>query len=319
MTDEVLQFGGDFCVARRVAREPALIRASPSFRQESAASAFARAVRPRPLRTRVRLTSRRAGKQRRSSRNVYRCLRSMHGNPIADLYYRRHHWDFRLGTYLGLLRTMSIRDMVAHLYSSSLLKTQTFTRLKRTRELIATLIVDGLDSARGQEALRRIQRAHQGVQASNDEYRYVLSVFFLEPLRFNELYGKKLFSEPDRKLLLEFWLQVGERLQIGELLPSLHGWLEFQRQFEAEHQGFTEQGGALARVSLDEVVRLVIPRGMQGLTRQALLGTMEPKVRVALGLPLARLPVAVSVNTLRFAAIFGAGTRVPTMDSAARS
>ena len=207
--------------------------------------------------------------------------------------------------------------MVARLYSSSLLKTQTFTRLKRTRELIATLIVDGLDSARGQEALRRIQRAHEGVQASNDEYRYVLSVFFLEPLRFNQLYGTQRFSVPDRELLLEFWLQVGERLRISQLLPSLEAWQQFQGQFESEHQGFTPQGGALARVSLDEVVRLVIPRGMQGLTRQALLGTMEPRVRAALGLPSARLPVVVSVNTLRFAAIFGAGTRVPTMDSAA--
>lgn len=238
-------------------------------------------------------------------------------NDIADLYYRRHHWDFRLGTYLALLRTMSIADMVARLYSGSLLRTQTFQRLKRTRELIATLIVDGLDSPRGKEALARIARAHAGVTASNDEYRYVLSVFFLEPMRFNARFGRRRFDQADLDLLFDFWMQVGDRMGIQDLLASLPEWSKFQADYEAAHQGPTEQGRALARASLHEVVRLVIPRGMQELTRQALLGTMDPRVRDVLGLPPARLPTAFSLNVIRFASIFGAGTRVPTMDSAA--
>ncbi|MFZ5890591.1 MAG: oxygenase MpaB family protein [Myxococcota bacterium] len=237
-------------------------------------------------------------------------------NLVADLYYTRHHWDFRLGTYLGLLRTMGIRDMVSRLYSDSLLKTQTFNRLKRTRELIATLIVDGLDSPRGREALARIERAHRGVVASNDEYRYVLSVFFLEPLRFNQEFGWRAFRSSDPKLLFDFWMQVGERMHIRDLLPSLADWSRFQADFETEHLGRSEQGQALARASLYEVVRLVIPRGMQEITRQTLLGTMEPRVRETLGLPQAKLPVALTLGTLRLASWFGAGTRVPTMDEA---
>ena len=141
-------------------------------------------------------------------------------NDVADLYYQRHHWDFRLGTYLGLLRTMGIASMVDRLYDGSLLATETFNRLKRTRELIATLIVEGLDSARGHEAIGRIQRAHRHVVASNDEYRYVLSVFFLEPLRFNQHYGRRRFSRSDLDLLFGFWMQVGARLEISELLAN---------------------------------------------------------------------------------------------------
>lgn len=233
---------------------------------------------------------------------------------IAELYYGEHHWDFRLGTYLGLLRTMAVRSMVSRLYDGSLLRTQTFERLKRTRELIATLIVDGLDSPRASEALRRIERAHAGVQASNDEYRYVLSVFFLEPLRFNRQFGSIAFGQAELDLLLGFWLQVGERMRIGRLLPSLDEWSQFRDDFEAEHLGPTPQGQALARASLYEVVRLVIPRGMQGLTRQTLLGTMDPSVRTALGLPAARLPLALSLGALRVASRLGAGTRAPNRD-----
>ena len=235
-------------------------------------------------------------------------------NRVADLYYARHHWDFRLGTYLGLLRTMGIRDMVSRLYTGSLLATQTFTRLKRTREAIATLIVDGLDSPRGREALGRIERAHQHVTASNDEYRYVLSVFFLEPMRFNREYGRRAFSATDLSLLLSFWTEVGERLKIRALLPSLEAWAEFQREFERVHQGPTEQGRALARASLYEVVRLVSPKGMQEVTRQVLLGTMDPTLREVLGLPAGKIPVRIALNGLRLASVFGAGTRVPTLD-----
>jgi hypothetical protein len=235
-------------------------------------------------------------------------------NEVAELYYRRHHWDFRLGTYLGLLRTMGIRDMVQRLYDGSLLATQTFNRLKRTRELIATLIVEGLDSSRGHEALARIERAHRHVVASNDEYRYVLSVFFLEPIRFNAEFGREKFRSADLNLLFSFWMNVGSRMKIAELLPSLSGWERFQREYEQQHQGFTEQGRALAQASLFEVVRLVIPRGMQELTRQVLLGTMDPNLREVLGLPRAKLPVGVSLNAVRLVSVFGAGTRVPTMD-----
>ncbi len=236
-------------------------------------------------------------------------------NPVADLYYRRHHWDFRLGTYLALLRTMAIASMVERLYEGTQLKAATFVRLKRTRELVATLIVDGLDSARGQEALCRIRRAHQGVTASNDEYRYVLSVFFLEPMRFNRAFGWQQFSEADLELLFAFWMDAGQRMGVHELLPSLASWQQFHDAFENEHLGVTPQGQALARASLYEVVRLVIPRGMQELTRQALLGTMEPKVREALGLRAAWLPPQVTLSTIRFLSSFGAGTRVPTMQA----
>lgn len=225
------------------------------------------------------------------------CARS----SIVDLYYQRHPWDFRLGTYLGLLRTMGIADMVSRLYRGSLLQSETFERLQRTRRLIKTLIVEGIDSEPGRHAIASMAAKHRALSASNDEYRYVLSVFFLEPLRFNQRFGVRGFTQQDVQLLLDFWLQVGARMGIDDLMPSLPAWLEFQARYEAAHQGPTPEGHALAKASLYEVVRLVIPRGMRGLTRQVLLGTMEDKLRVVLGLPRAVLPTPMSLSVLRLA------------------
>ncbi|WP_171900382.1 hypothetical protein [Candidatus Marithrix sp. Canyon 246] len=55
----------------------------------------------------------------------------------------------------------------------------------RTRQLIRTLIYFGLDSEKGQQAIATINHAHRSVKANNDDYRYVLSTFFLEPFRWN--------------------------------------------------------------------------------------------------------------------------------------
>jgi hypothetical protein len=235
-------------------------------------------------------------------------------DAITALYYARHPWDFRLGTYLGLLRTMGIADMVARLYHGSLLQSETFERLQRTRNLIKTLILDGIDSASGAAAFARMAAKHRAVDASNDEYRYVLSVFFLEPLRFNERFGFARFSQSDLTLLLDFWLQVGARMRIDGLLPTIEAWSQFQTDYERAHQGPTPEGRALARASLYEVVKLVIPRGMQGLTRQILLGTMDDKLREVLGLPPASVPTALSLSVLRLAARFGVGARSPELD-----
>jgi hypothetical protein len=237
-------------------------------------------------------------------------------NAIVDLYYRRHPWDFRLGTYLGLLRTMGIADMVARLYQGSLLQSETFDRLKRTRELIKTLILEGLDSEAASAAFARMAAKHRGVSANNDEYRYVLSVFFLEPLRFNARYGQTPISESERDLLLAFWLGVGTRMRISDLPTSYAAWQTFQVDYERSHQGPTPEGRALARTSLYEVVRLVIPRGMQSLTRQILLGTMDTQLRDVLGLPRPVVPTALSLSVLRLASLAGAGTRAPEQDRA---
>jgi hypothetical protein len=236
-------------------------------------------------------------------------------DAIVDLYYRRHPWDFRLGTYLGLLRTMGIADMVARLYRGSLLQSETFNRLQRTRALIKTLILEGLDSAAASSAFARMAAKHRGVSANNDEYRYVLSVFFLEPLRFNARYGQAQIAASDHELLLKFWCEVGTRMGIRDLPPSYAAWQTFQADYERAHQGPTPEGRALARTSLYEVVRLVIPRGMQGLTRQILLGTMDEQLRDVLGLPRPIVPTTVSLSVLRLASRAGAGSRAPEQDS----
>jgi hypothetical protein len=214
---------------------------------------------------------------------------------------------------------MGIADMVARLYDGSLLQTETFNRLKRTRELIKTLILEGLDSEAGTAALSRMAAKHRGVSASSDEYRYVLSVFFLEPLRFNERFGQRPIAQGDRALLLDFWMQLGARMGIAYLLPSLAAWQKFQADYEAAHQGPTPQGRALARTSLYDVVKLVIPRGMQALTRQILLGTMDDKLRDVLGLPGPSVPTALSLSVLRLASLAGAGSRPPELDRVAHA
>jgi hypothetical protein len=65
-------------------------------------------------------------------------------NQIYTIYYLRY--PFRFGSYLAILRSLTIKPLVTQLYRHSQLSHHTY--------------------------------AHRSVKANNDDYRYVLSTFF---------------------------------------------------------------------------------------------------------------------------------------------
>lgn len=215
---------------------------------------------------------------------------------IGRLYYGRHRTTFRIGTYLALVRMMGVAHLVTALYGHALLVSQTHARLTRTRRTLLELICGGFDSPAGRAAVQRLRDVHRPLNAGAADYRYVLGTFFLEPLRWNRLHARHLLSPDEQALLLDFWMQVGQAMQIDGLPATLPQWQEMQRDYEAQHCRFTPQGHALACLCLRDVVKLTLPVGTRWAFRQWMLATLDPAVRGTLGLEApawhARLPVA---------------------------
>lgn len=234
------------------------------------------------------------------------------GEPGAmqRLVYGRHRMTFRAGTYLALVRMMGISHLVPTFYGHSLLATQTHARLARTRQTLLDLIVHGFDSAPGRAAVQRLRQAHHGLAAGAEDYRYVLSAFFLEPLRWNAAHARHGFSDDELSLLLAFWRRVGDEMGIGGQPATLDGWWRLQAEYEARHLRHTAEGERLARLCLRDVVRLTVPRGLQGAFRQLMLATMDPRVREVLALPPAR-PLARAAVRLWLGGNGRAGVAVP--------
>jgi hypothetical protein len=203
---------------------------------------------------------------------------------IEQLYYGRHRLAFRAGTYLALIRMMGIGHLVTALYGHTQLLAQTHARLARTRATLRELICDGFDSPRGQAAVQRLRDVHRGLQATPEDFRYVLATFFLEPLRWNEEFGRAPISPRELDLLLGFWHRVGESMHIDELPLTLAQWRAGQRDYEQQHLRFTEEGRRLAQLCLRDVVKLTVPAGTRWAFRRLMRATMEPSVRQVLRL-----------------------------------
>lgn len=223
-------------------------------------------------------------------------------NEIYAIYYKRYPYPFRFGSYLAILRTLMIKPLVTQLYDYSRLNNQMYARLLRTRQLIRHLIYFGLDSEKGQKSIAMINHAHRSVVANNDDYRYVLSTFFLEPFRWNTAFEKKAITPDDQQQVVDFWCKVGERMFITDLYTETSAWLEFQQAYEADYSNYTEQGHDLAVRSIQELIKQSAPFGLQTLARQTLIATIDPNVRQCLQLPSAVIPswvIARLLNTVR--------------------
>jgi hypothetical protein len=161
----------------------------------------------------------------------------------------------------------------------------THARLGRTRETLRQLICHGFDSPQGEAAIARLRAAHAPLKAAEEDYRYVLCTFFLEPIRWNAAYGWRRLSAEERpqtchfapgpprgmrKLgsgpafshelatLLAFWHQVGRAMGIwlnedGDW--PLSRWLAFQHDVEARRLRYSVEGQALAQACLRDVVK----------------------------------------------------------------
>ncbi|MDT9001693.1 oxygenase MpaB family protein [Paucibacter sp. APW11] len=209
-------------------------------------------------------------------------------SAIEALYYgRRRRLMFRAGTYLALLRSMAVGDLVQHFYRHSALVAHTQARLARTRNTLRQLICHGFDSDEGRQALARLRAAHAGVDASADDYRYVLALFMLEPLRWNEARGGAPLDEAEATLLLDFWARVGEAMGLPDCRLDLAAWRAFQRRYEQQRWCYTPEGEQLARACLREVVTLSLPWGTRGLFRALMLRGLDPALRELLRLPAA--------------------------------
>lgn len=219
-------------------------------------------------------------------------------SEIERLYYGRHRMTFRIGTYLALIRMMGIAHLVGSLYGHTKLVSETHARLARTRQTVVDLICYGFDSPEGKAAIQRLREVHRDLKVSPEDYRYVLATFFLEPLRWNQQHGSKAVTQGELNLLLRFWMQVGHAMSIPSLPGSLQEWKDFQKEYEARYMGFTSQGHHLALVCLRDVVKLTLPKGIQGIFRQIMITTIEPAVRQSLGIVCPHWFVRLTVRAL---------------------
>ena len=227
-------------------------------------------------------------------------MECMDENIIYDIYYKRYPYAFRFGSYHAILRSLTIAKLVDRLYVNSRLSQQTYDRLFRTRQLIRTLILYGPNSPQSKAVINVINHSHKTVNADNEDFLYVLSSFFLEPLRWNSVYGTISVSHEDTRELILFWRNIGYQLNIRDLFDNFNDWTEFQSDYERRYMKYSDYGHQLAIKSIDELCLQAIPFGFRRVAKQLLYGTIDENVREALGLPTSHFPVSLILKTINY-------------------
>jgi hypothetical protein len=113
-------------------------------------------------------------------------------------------------------------------------------RYDDTALIIAEILKWGYNSDRGNQALQRMNAIHGHYQISNEDFLYVLSTFIYEPIRWNQRFGWRLFTESEKLAIFYFWQEVGKRMAIHSLPPTYAQFAQYKEDYEAQKFSYAE-------------------------------------------------------------------------------
>src|SRR5438445_628363 len=147
-------------------------------------------------------------------------------------------------------------------------------RYDDTKLILAEMLDSGLDSDRGREANRRMNRMHARYSIKNEDYLYVLSTIVLEPIRWNRRWGWRLYTDRELEASLEYMRHLASRMRIRDVPASLEELERWSRGYEATRLRHTESNRRVADYTLNLYLSW-FPRALLPLVRQAIFAVFD--------------------------------------------
>jgi hypothetical protein len=212
-------------------------------------------------------------------------------DPTADhqrIVFLSTRYDFPFDTTrsleFALFRTFCVPSIGALLDRTGEFFRRAQKRYDDTDIIISELMEHGYDSERGKRALRRMNQLHGRFQIANDDFRYVLSTFIYEPIRWNARFGWRPMCANEKLALFHFWREVGRRMNIQDIPEDFELFARFNVAYEKENYRYTEANQRVGQATLEMFVRW-FPRPFAPLVRQAMYAMMDEPVIVGFGFP----------------------------------
>ncbi len=101
----------------------------------------------------------------------------------------------------GLFKTYAIPSISKILASTKELVDRTGRRYDDTDLIMREITENDIDSDRAIEALRRLNHLHSKYPISNDDYKYVLSIFIVEPSRWIDRFGYRTMHPKEKEVV----------------------------------------------------------------------------------------------------------------------
>ena len=157
-------------------------------------------------------------------------------------------------------------------------------RYDDTDIIVSELMEHGYSSERGSRALARMNAQHGRFNIANDDFRYVLSTFIYEPIRWNARFGWRRMCETERLAFFHFWRQVGERMGIKDIPADYAAFERYNIDYEIRHFRRTDASRRVGAATI-EMFASWFPRFLRPLVRRSMYAIMDDPVIDGFGFP----------------------------------
>ena len=193
-------------------------------------------------------------------------------------------WDYTQGTGIAFLRDYGIPSISRLLDRTAEFENDGVKRYDDTLLFAEEASVEGIDSERSHDAVRRLNRIHGHYDIPNDEFRYVLATTIVGPVRWIEQFGWRRLDPVELRALARFTTRFGELMGVKDLPSTYDGYLELLTSYERERFSFDPVNRRVTEATL-RIARETAPRPLRPVVRRVTIALMDEPLREALGMP----------------------------------
>lgn len=192
---------------------------------------------------------------------------------------------YRLSLEFALFRTYGIPSISKLLQSTKVFERECGKRYDDTDLLLAELTQNPFFSKRSTEALQRINAIHaQYPSISNDDMRYVLGLFIMEPNRWIEKYEWRSLTKQEYQAFYIAWKKIGQDFGIQDIPASLEEYEKFSEEYETKNLKYAPSNVVIGKATIALFLGLV-PKFLHGLGHEAAYCLMDKRLREAMAFP----------------------------------
>lgn len=203
--------------------------------------------------------------------------------------------DMEIAFHLSYCRPLAVPRMAELLERTGHSQAQPRKRAMDTALFMFELIDHGPDHERGREVIRALNRMHHRWAIDDQDYRYVLSTFAVVPVRWIDQWAWRATTDVERQANVNFYAEVGRRMNIKDMPPTYQGWSDLFDAYEAEHFAPSPQGKALMEV-VQTLISNELPAPLRRLGSSVTGALLDPPTRRALGLAEPNRALAASIS-----------------------
>lgn len=186
---------------------------------------------------------------------------------------------------LAFFRTFAIPSISKVLHDTGKFLHATQCRVDDTDILLSEILESGYDGPRGKKAILRINQIHSEFDLGNDDMLYVLSTFVVEPVKWMKRFAWRPFMQLEIEAMYHFWVQVGRRMAISDIPPTLEGFFRFNEEYEAHKFQYAEENHELAVATRTHLLSHFLPDALHVYGAPMFHAFLDEPLLRACGLP----------------------------------